>query len=170
VLPDTCRHFQAQLSLGTIVRVCAEAGLQCPYHGWTFGSSGRCLRIPQLTEGRSIPASANLPSYRALERYGLVWVNLEQTSSNGIPDFPEFDDPSFRKLRLTESEPMRTSSTRMVMATLDDTHFPWVHEGILGDRTISQDFIPKKGIEASRILCRFYRATTLPSMQRHGSY
>jgi phenylpropionate dioxygenase-like ring-hydroxylating dioxygenase large terminal subunit len=134
VLPDTCRHFQARLSLGTIVRVGAEAGLQCAYHGWTFGSSGRCLRIPQLTKGRPIPASANLPSYRVLERYGLIWVNLEQTSTNGIPDFPEFDDPSFRKLRLTEAEPMHTSSTRMVMGTLDDTHFPWVHEGILGDR------------------------------------
>jgi vanillate O-demethylase monooxygenase subunit len=134
VLPDTCRHFQARLSLGTVVDVNGEPGVQCAYHGWTFGRQGRCLRIPQFAAGRAIPKTANLPSYRATERYGLIWVCLAAEPQFSIPDFPEFDDPAFRKIRLREKEPMRTSATRMIMGTLDDTHFPWVHEGILGDR------------------------------------
>ena len=133
-LPDTCRHFQARLSLGTLVNIGGERGIQCPYHGWTFGSGGRCLRIPQLAPGRSIPNAASLPSYRAVERYGLVWINLSDDTRFPIPEFPEIDDPAFRKLRLREAEPTRTSATRMIMGTLDNTHFPWVHEGILGSR------------------------------------
>jgi phenylpropionate dioxygenase-like ring-hydroxylating dioxygenase large terminal subunit len=39
---DRCPHREAPLSLGQVV----ESGLQCPYHGWTFGASGACVRIP----------------------------------------------------------------------------------------------------------------------------
>ena len=134
VMPDTCRHFQAQLSLGTVVRIADRDGLQCPYHGWTFGTGGECLRIPQLAAGRAIPPTANLPAFRAQERYGLIWVCMAPEATFPIPDFPEYADPAFHKVTLDEAEPTRTSATRMIMGTLDDTHFPWVHEGILGDR------------------------------------
>jgi vanillate O-demethylase monooxygenase subunit len=131
---DTCRHFQAQLSLGEIVTLGDRMALQCGYHGWAFGAGGRCVRIPQLAAGRAIPAAAHLPSFQAQERYGLIWVCLAADATFPLPEFPEYDDASFRKIRLAEAEPTRTSSTRMIMGTLDDTHFPWVHEGILGDR------------------------------------
>ncbi|HTV35014.1 MAG TPA: Rieske 2Fe-2S domain-containing protein [Xanthobacteraceae bacterium] len=133
VVPDTCRHFQAQLSLGKIVSVGTRTALQCAYHGWTFGSGGQCVRIPQLPPARSIPQSANLPAFQVKERFGLIWVCLASTPKFPIPDFPEYDDAVFRKITLEEPEVTRASATRMIMGTLDDTHFPWVHEGILGD-------------------------------------
>lgn len=133
-LPDTCRHFQARLSLGERVRIGDKDALQCPYHGWAYGSSGACVRIPQLVAGRKIPPTANLPSFGAVERHGLIWVCLAETATYPIPEFPEYGDPSYRKV-LLEEPPAHTSSIRMVMGTLDDTHFPWVHEGILGDRS-----------------------------------
>lgn len=133
VLPDTCRHFQAQLSLGKIVRVGERTALQCGYHGWTFGSGGRCVRIPQLPSGRSIPQSANLPAFQAEEHFGLIWVCLAPAAKFPIPTFPEYGDAAFRKITLEEPEATRASATRMIMGTLDDTHFPWVHGGILGD-------------------------------------
>lgn len=133
-MPDTCRHFQAQLSLGEVVTVGGAQALQCPYHGWAFGAGGHCVRIPQLAEGRAIPAAANLPAYLVEERHGLIWVCLSGDPRFPLPEFPELHDPSFRSLRLTEEELVKTSSVRMVMGTLDDTHFPWVHEDILGDR------------------------------------
>ena len=39
---DRCAHREAPLSRGQVV----ERGLQCPYHGWTFGASGARMRIP----------------------------------------------------------------------------------------------------------------------------
>ncbi len=133
-MPDTCRHFQAQLSLGEVVTIDGAQALQCPYHGWAFGHGGRCRRIPQLPADRSIPPSADLPTYLVEERHGLIWVCLSGVPRFALPDFPELHDPAFRTIRLTESDLVRTSATRMIMGTLDDTHFPWVHAGILGDR------------------------------------
>lgn len=132
-MQDVCRHFQARLSLGKTVRIDGSPAIQCPYHGWAFGEGGKCLRIPQLAAGRPVPHAANVPGYRATERYGLIWLCLSEEPRFDIPAFPEYGDDTFRKTRLTEEMPVRTSSTRMIMGTLDDTHFPWVHEGILGD-------------------------------------
>ena len=55
------------------------------------------MRIPALAEGSSIPARARAVSYHAEERYGLVWVALEEPVAP-IPGFPqnEHEDPSYR--------------------------------------------------------------------------
>ena len=65
-LPDVCRHFKAQLSLGEIVETGGRGAIQCPYHGWAFGADGACLRIPQLPADRAIPANAGLPAFKAV--------------------------------------------------------------------------------------------------------
>ena len=151
VLPDTCRHFQAQLSLGKIVRFGERLALQCGYHGWTFGSGGQCVRIPQLLPTRKIPMSANLPAFQVQERFGLIWVCVGPEAKFPIPEFPEYDDPAFRKITLDEPEPTRTSATRMIMGTLDDTHFPWVHGGILGDADNPSHPITALGVPAMNL-------------------
>lgn len=131
---DVCRHYQAQLSLGEVVRIDGKQAIQCPYHGWAYGRSGGCVRIPQFPEGRKIPPAAAVPSYKVAEKLGLIWVCLDDNPEFDLPDFLEFDDKDFRVLTLTDKEPVNASSIRLIMGTLDDTHFPWVHEGILGER------------------------------------
>jgi vanillate O-demethylase monooxygenase subunit len=133
-LRDVCRHFQARLSLGEVVDIDGKDTLQCPYHGWAYGGDGKCARIPQLPEGRRIPPTAFVPSYLVEERYGVIWVCLEGEPRFPLPDYPEWGDQSFRTVTIKEEKTTRTSATRMIMGTLDDTHFPWVHEGILGER------------------------------------
>jgi vanillate O-demethylase monooxygenase subunit len=155
VLPDTCRHFQARLSLGEISRVNGQLGVQCPYHGWTFGRGGRCLRIPQLPASRSIPRHADMPAFRATERHGLIWVCLRDDARFPIPEFPEFEDEAFRKVWHLEPQATRTSAPRMIMATLDNTHFPWVHEGILGDKAHPEPPQHRIWRERSELLVQF---------------
>jgi phenylpropionate dioxygenase-like ring-hydroxylating dioxygenase large terminal subunit len=93
------------------------------------------VRIPQLPEGRKIPSAAAVPGFKVVEHLGLIWVCLCEQPTFDLVEFPEFNDPAYRVIRLREAEPMRTSSVRMIMGTLDDTHLPWVHHGILADRT-----------------------------------
>ena len=132
-----CKHYQAKLSLGRIVTHKGRQCVQCPYHGWTYGADGAVVRIPQLPEGRSIPNTARVESYLARERYGLIWLCMGSDPGFDIPAFPEFEDESFRVVSLKEEVPTKSSATRMIMGTLDNTHFPWVHEGILGEPTDS---------------------------------
>jgi phenylpropionate dioxygenase-like ring-hydroxylating dioxygenase large terminal subunit len=68
-LLDRCAHRNVALSIGRRV----DGRIECAYHGWQYGTDGRCARIPGLCgetdrEGRSVPR------YAALEQDGLVWV------------------------------------------------------------------------------------------------
>ncbi len=95
-MQDLCRHFQARLSLGEISKI-PGAGecLMCPYHGWSYAASGQCVHIPQLAHDRQIPTDAQVPRYLTTERYGLIWVCLDENPRFGIPNIPALDDPAF---------------------------------------------------------------------------
>jgi phenylpropionate dioxygenase-like ring-hydroxylating dioxygenase large terminal subunit len=134
-MQDLCRHFQARLSTGEIRQIEGHGQcISCHYHGWAYDTSGRCVEIPQLTEGREIPQNARVPTYLVQEKYDLIWVCLEPAPMYDLPEFPELEDPAFRAGPLRTYEPWEAAAPRVLMGTLDDTHFPWVHEGILGDR------------------------------------
>ena len=55
---DICPHRAAPLSAGKLV---AEAdgreAVECPYHGWRFGTDGGCTSIPSLVEGQGVEVS-----------------------------------------------------------------------------------------------------------------
>jgi phenylpropionate dioxygenase-like ring-hydroxylating dioxygenase large terminal subunit len=144
-LRDACRHFQAPLSLGVVSDVDGKQCLQCPYHGWAYGPDGRCARIPQLPPGKSIPNSAAVPRFATQVAYGVIWVCLADSPRFEIPAYPEFADPAFRTVALDERNATAASAPRMILGTLDDTHFPWIHEGILGTR--DQPAPPERSIE-----------------------
>ena len=132
-MQDLCRHFQAQLSLGELVTCDDQTCLQCPYHGWAYGADGRVRRIPQLNRGREIPADARLPVFPAAVRHGLIWVCLEHSPRFDLPDFPELERDNFHAGPLRAYPAWQASAPRIIMGALDDTHFPWVHAGILGN-------------------------------------
>lgn len=135
-MQDLCRHFQAQLSLGEIRRIGAYGDcLMCPYHGWSYAADGRCVDIPQLAPGRAVPSEARVPTYQVAERYGLIWVCLADQPALPLPELPMLDDPEFLSGPLRSYAPWAASAPRTIMAALDDTHGPWVHPGLVGDRT-----------------------------------
>ena len=135
-MEDLCRHFQAQLSQGEVRRLNGgDECLSCRYHGWAYDAAGQCVEIPQLYAGREIPASAKVPTFLTEERHGLIWVCLADRPAFPIPDFPELDDPAFHAGPLVSVGPWRGAAPRLIMGALDDTHHPWVHEGLLGDRS-----------------------------------
>ncbi len=138
-LDDLCRHFQARLSLGEIRQIAGHGEcVMCPYHGWTYDASGQCVDIPQLAPGRQIPASARVPSYPVAERYGLVWVCLEPAPRYDLPTLPDLENDAFLTGPLRTYAPWAAAAPRVIMAALDDTHGPWVHEGLVGDRAHPQ--------------------------------
>jgi phenylpropionate dioxygenase-like ring-hydroxylating dioxygenase large terminal subunit len=124
--PDRCPHREAPLSQGTVQEGC----LVCPYHGWTYGDDGRCVRVPSAGDDVPPPPRAHLPTVAVALRYGLVWVCLG-TPADDLPLVPEDDDPTFRRLN-TPVEIWRTSATRMTDNFLDVSHFPFVHLGTFG--------------------------------------
>ncbi len=124
---DLCVHRGTRLSLGKVL----DSTIECPYHGWVYDTSGRCVRIPAHPE-QVPPARAAVKRYNALVAYDLVWVSLG-TPARGVPEFPEWYDPAYRKL-LCGPYTVNASGPRVIENFLDVAHFPFVHEGILGVR------------------------------------
>jgi phenylpropionate dioxygenase-like ring-hydroxylating dioxygenase large terminal subunit len=123
---DLCIHRGTRLSLGRIEQDC----LICPYHGWTYDESGQCIRYPAHPD--QLPsARAHAKAYRANERYNWIWVTLGDAERD-VPAFPQWDDPSFRKVYCGPYT-YKASGPRAIENFLDVTHFPFVHQGFLGD-------------------------------------
>lgn len=126
---DQCPHRGAKLSLGQV----RDGRLECPYHGWQFEASGRCVHVPALPAFTPPPAHC-ARTHQACEAYGLVWVRLASGSVDVSP--PTFAAEQYSQLRKLNCGPydVGTSAPRIVENFLDMAHFGFVHEGWLGTR------------------------------------
>lgn len=125
--PDRCPHRGARLSLGRV----DDGLLQCPYHGWCFGPTGACVRVPAMPEFQP-PASHGLGHVVPLSQaHGLLWLRPD----GGAPRLPAFAAEADDRLRKLNVGPYRvqTSAPRIVENFLDLAHFGTVHAGWLGD-------------------------------------
>jgi phenylpropionate dioxygenase-like ring-hydroxylating dioxygenase large terminal subunit len=122
---DTCPHRGAQLSLGTF----DGETLTCPYHGWRFDTTGRCVHQPAQPT-LTPPPICNLPTVALVERFGLYWVCLG-ASPRQMPRYPEFDEHPGRTISLGP-ERLGSSGPRIIENFLDMAHFPFVHRDYLG--------------------------------------
>jgi phenylpropionate dioxygenase-like ring-hydroxylating dioxygenase large terminal subunit len=143
---DRCPHRESPLSLGRVVDGC----LECPYHGWSFAVDGACTRVPSAAPDTPVPPKARLSTVRLSDRYGLVWVCLDEPVAP-IPEIAEEAAPSFRRIN-NPVERWRTSATRMTDNFMDIAHFPFVHTGTFGR---AQDTIVAK-IDLERLDDSFY--------------
>lgn len=126
---DLCIHRGTPLSLGWV-----DGGrIVCAYHGWRYEADGGCALIPSLLPGRSIPAKARVRAYDTVEQGGVVWVRLDP-SDHAPPSMPkELDDPAHRLIGTFDGY-YAANAARFIENMLDRSHFPWVHENILGTR------------------------------------
>lgn len=123
---DLCIHRGTALSLGYIT----DGHLTCLYHGWEYDRSGACVNIPSLPEGSSIPRKARAIVYRAEERYGLVWVAMNEPAAP-IPPWPEdaWNNPNF-EVFLAARQTWMSSAGRVVENGMDFSHFNFTHKGL----------------------------------------
>jgi phenylpropionate dioxygenase-like ring-hydroxylating dioxygenase large terminal subunit len=123
---DLCIHRGTALSLGAI----NDGRLAGPYHGWEYDRTGACVHIPSLPPGSSIPRKARAIVYRAEERYGMVWVALDEPVAP-IPDWPHVgdDDPKYEYF-LAGRWLWKSSAGRAIENGMDFSHFNFVHKGL----------------------------------------
>ncbi len=125
-LSDVCCHRGGSLSRGA----CLNGRLQCPYHGWEFGSEGSVELIPSLGPDAKIPRRARVDSYPIEERYGLVWVFLGDMPESERPVLPELlaeygDEETWRMTRLQRDWNVHWGRLKENLA--DSSHLFLVH-------------------------------------------
>ena len=132
--PDRCPHRQAPLSCGKVI----DGLLECPYHGWSFDGAGRCVLIPSSGPGAAVPSKARVHTVWVQERYGLVWIAVDEPGTT-LPRIVQDEDAAFRRI-VEPFQHWHVAATRMTDNFLDVAHFPWVHAGTFGadvDRVVA---------------------------------
>jgi phthalate 4,5-dioxygenase len=92
LLDRDCPHRGADLSFGRN----EGDGLRCPFHGWKFDVSGRCLDTPAEPAGSKLCERVRQRSYPVLEKSGIVfaWLADEGIAPSPFPNFDCFAAPA----------------------------------------------------------------------------
>lgn len=84
LLDRDCPHRNADLAFGRL----EDGGLRCPFHGWLFDVTGKCLETPAEPEGSTLCTRIKQRSYPVEIRSGIVFAYLGEGAA---PPFPAFD-------------------------------------------------------------------------------
>ncbi|MBK20308.1 MAG: hypothetical protein CMM52_15865 [Rhodospirillaceae bacterium] len=82
----SCPHRSSSLEYGRP----REHGLACPYHGWTFNETGRCLAMPGEPPTSGFKDKMTHLAYPVEERGGLIWAYLGEGKPPQIPPIDVF--------------------------------------------------------------------------------
>jgi phenylpropionate dioxygenase-like ring-hydroxylating dioxygenase large terminal subunit len=127
-LRDRCPHRGVELSKGAI----HDGHLQCPFHGFEFDPSGRCVLIPANGRNAQVPKVFQAHSYPTYEARGFVWVwwGEEPPEPLDPPRFFENIDDEFSYA--TIYDPWDAHYSRVIENQLDVVHVPFVHADNIG--------------------------------------
>ena len=159
---DVCRHKGAAPSLGWIENGC----IACPYHGWEYNMEGDLVNIPSRPELNGI-LNVRLEPYKCMEKSGLIWVCLGDEPWSEPLDFPEWDDP-IMEWQSPDYYDWGTSSPRRLENFVDFSHFPFVHENILGTRDKAE--VEEHEVWREEDVLRFDRWVVEPNEDKMKEY
>ena len=127
-LEDRCPHKSLPLSRGRII----DDAIQCGYHGMTFGSDGKCIRIPGQD---NIPETAFVKTYLIVEEYNIVWIWMgdeDKADTKNIFKLPQFDDPAW-KAHQGDALYFKSNYLNVAENLVDPAHVSFVHPTTLGN-------------------------------------
>jgi renierapurpurin 18,18'-hydroxylase len=90
---DRCPHKGVSMHHGSI----KGDRLVCAYHGWEFGPTGECAKIPYFPPSQKLPPAC-LKTYPVRERYGIIFLfpgAAELAETTPMLEIPQFDDPDY---------------------------------------------------------------------------
>lgn len=157
-LHNRCPHRWAPLHKGTV----EGNDLVCPYHGFQFGPTGQCVKVP--TQEKTPPA-IRVRSFPVEERYGFIWIwtgDLEKADPDLIPDdLAYLSDPAWHICWGYKS--VNGNFMQMKENVLDLTHFAFLHKN--SAQIAGWDRAPKVELSPGRVTYRLlFDREPLPAM------
>lgn len=118
-LDKTCPHLGAHLGGGTVHGDC----LRCPFHAWSFDSSGRCVDVPYAPK---IPPRARVDTWHTREQNGAVFVWFDP--QGGAPTWspPVLEEDGWTANRTIRWE-IASHPQEVAENTVDCSHLAPVH-------------------------------------------
>ena len=89
LLDRDCPHRGADLAFGRL----EERGLRCAFHGWLFGTDGRCQETPAEPIGSPMCKRIKQRAFPVVEKSGILWAYLGEGEPPAFSDLDCFVAP-----------------------------------------------------------------------------
>jgi 5,5'-dehydrodivanillate O-demethylase len=121
LIAEFCPHRRASLAYG----IPTEDGIRCPYHGWKFDASGRCLEQPNEPEGSNFKEKVSTAGYPVQELGGLLWGYLGPLPAPLLPRLDGYvAEGAIRTVGITRVE---CNWLQIMENSCDPVHTEWLH-------------------------------------------
>ena len=116
-----CPHRRASLLYG----IPTDDGIRCPYHGWKFDGSGRCLEQPNEPPESNFKDKVSLAGYPVQEMGGLLWAYLGPQPAPLIPRYDGFVIEG--TIRHCGRAVINCNWLQIMENSVDPLHTEWLH-------------------------------------------
>ena len=121
LIQESCPHRRVNLLYG----IPEEQGLRCPYHGWRFDETGRCLEMPAEAPDSTFKDRVTALTYPVQELGGLIFAYM---GPEPVPLLPRWDlfvrDDFVRDIYLTD---LPCNWLQCMENSMDPVHTEWLH-------------------------------------------
>jgi len=122
VVGEQCPHRKASLAFGRV----DEEGIRCPYHGWKFDCTGRCLEQPAEPAEAGFKDKIKHTAYPSERLGGLIWTYM---GPQPAPLLPRWDVLTWEngKRWIQKHELYRCNWLQPMENSVDPSHLYWLH-------------------------------------------
>ena len=143
VVGEQCPHRKASLAFGRV----DEEGIRCPYHGWKFDCTGKCLEQPAEPIEGGFKNKIKHSAYPVEQLGGLLWAYL---GPEPRPLLPRWDVLIWEhgKRWIEKHEIYHCNWLQPMENSVDPSHLFWLHGetahlvGVVGKYEEEHSFIP----------------------------
>jgi 5,5'-dehydrodivanillate O-demethylase len=121
LIDEQCPHRRASFAYG----IPTDDGIRCPYHGWKFDATGRCLEQPNEPENSSFKEKVQTSGYPVQELGGLLFGYLGPAPAPLVPKFEPFVAEG--AIRLVGKAVIPCNWLQIMENSLDPIHVEWLH-------------------------------------------
>ena len=121
LIAEACPHRRASFAYG----IPTADGIRCPYHGWKFDGSGRCLEQPNEPDGSNFKDKVTTTGYPVDTLGGLVWAYL---GPRPVPLIPQLDGfVADGAVRILGQAILPCNWVQIMENSVDAVHAEWLH-------------------------------------------
>jgi 5,5'-dehydrodivanillate O-demethylase oxygenase subunit len=122
VVAEQCPHRKASLAFGRV----DEEGIRCPYHGWKFDGTGKCLEQPAEPESGGFKDKIKHIAYPAQRLGGLIWTYM---GPQPAPLLPRWDVLTWENGQrwVQKHEIYKCNWLQPMENSVDPSHLYWLH-------------------------------------------
>lgn len=122
VVGEQCPHRKASLAFGRV----DDEGIRCPYHGWKFDCTGKCIEQPAEPESGGFKDKIKHVAYPAERLGGLIWTYMGPLPA---PLLPRWDVLTWENgiRRVQKHEVYNCNWLQPMENSVDPSHLYWLH-------------------------------------------